>query len=66
MITFFPLWETMKKKGVSTYTLREKHHISSETIYRMKHNKSITLTTLNDLCETLDCEVWEIIKYEKN
>jgi len=56
----------MKKKGISTYTHREKHEISSETIHHMKHNKSVTLTKLNELCNILQCEVWEIIKYEKD
>jgi len=35
MITYAPLWETMKRKGITTYTLREKHNISGETIQRL-------------------------------
>ena len=66
IISFEPVWETMKAKNVTTYTLREKHNISSETIYRMKHNKAITTTTLDDLCKILDCKVDEVIKHIKD
>ena len=38
LITFDPLWETMK-------------------------NRSITLTTLNDICSILGCSVEDVILY---
>lgn len=28
MIVYTPLWETMRRRGVTTYTLREKYRIS--------------------------------------
>lgn len=36
MIIFNKLWETMREKGVSTYTLREKCGIDSKTVRRLK------------------------------
>lgn len=65
MILYTPLWETMKKKGITTYTLREKHHISSSTVQRLKKNMSVSTNTLNDLCTIIDCELHEIVKFEK-
>lgn len=62
MITFDPLWETMKK-GVSTYTLITKYSFSKGTLDALKHNRSITLATLNDICFILDCTVEEVILY---
>ena len=64
MITYKPLWETMKKKGVSTYTLINKHNISSSTIHRLRHNQGVTTQLIDDLCKILNCNVEEIIKYE--
>ena len=46
LITFDPLWETMKKKGVTTYTLITKYSFSKGTLDALKHNRSITLATL--------------------
>ena len=64
MITYRPLWETMKKKGVSTYTLINKHNISSSTIHRLRHDQGVTIQLIDDLCKILNCKVEDIIKYE--
>ena len=64
MITYKPLWDTMKKKGVSTYTLINKHSISSSTIHRLRHDQGVTTQLIDDLCKILDCNVEDIIKYE--
>ena len=63
MIVFDKLWETMKAKGVSTYTLREKHSIESKTIRRLKANKNTTTDTLNKLCKILGCKLGDIAEY---
>ena len=63
MISYEPLYNTMKKKGISTYKLTESYNFSRGTLDRIKHNKPITTTTLNDLCIILDCKVEEIITY---
>ena len=63
MIKFDKLWETMKNKGISTYTLREKYDFDSKTISRMKTNKSTTTHTLNRLCGILNCELSDIAEY---
>ncbi len=65
MISYEPLWATLRQKGESTYTLIYKHGISSATIDRMKKGNGITTQKINDLCEILDCNVEDIIKYVK-
>lgn len=63
MISYEPFWETLKSRGVSTYTLREKHNINPNTLTRMKNNKYLSMRTIEDLCEILNCEIQEIVKY---
>ena len=63
LIVYSPLWETMKQKGITTYHLISKCGFSSSTINNMKHNKGISTTTLNDLCNILDCGVADIMKH---
>lgn len=65
MIVYTPLWETMKKKNVTTYTLREKWKISGSTVQRLKQNMSVSTNTLDDLCRLLDCGLDEIALYQK-
>lgn len=66
MIVYTPLWETMKAKGFTTYTLREKHGVSSSTIQRLRKNMSVSTNTLDDLCRLLDCKLSDIVIYVKD
>lgn len=63
MISYEPLWRTMKQRGVSTYTLINRYGISSATINRIKKGGGITTTKIDDLCAILNCRVEDIIEY---
>lgn len=63
MIVFDPLWETMKRRGISQYTLIKEYGVSTGTLDALRKNRSITLNTLNDLCRILQCPVEDIIRY---
>ncbi|MBU5446327.1 helix-turn-helix domain-containing protein [Blautia sp. MSJ-36] len=63
MISYKPFYETLLRKNLTEYWLIFKQGISPNTLHRMKHQKPITTTTLNTLCEILDCEVSDILKY---
>ena len=63
MIIFDKLWTTMKNKGVTTYTLREKHFVDSRTIRRLKANENMTTNTLSNLCTILNCRLEDIAEY---
>lgn len=63
MISYEPLWETMKKKGITTYRLLKDYSFSRGTLDSLKHNRNISTATLNDLCQILSCEVEDILKY---
>ncbi|MEG1886553.1 MAG: helix-turn-helix transcriptional regulator [Oscillospiraceae bacterium] len=63
MIVYDPLWETLKRKGLSTYTLRVKFQISGSTVQRLRQNMSVSTNTLNDLCNLLDCSLPEIAEH---
>ena len=63
MISYEPLWQTMERKQITTYTLINKYGINPRTIHNLKHNKSITLYTLEKLCFVLDCQAEGIVKF---
>ena len=65
LISYRPFYETLLKKGITEYNLIFKQGFSANTLYRMKHGKAISTTTLDALCYVLDCDVSEIIKFEK-
>jgi len=66
LIVYTPLWEAMKRKRFTTYTLREKYKISGSTVQRLKKNMSVSTNTLNDLCRLLDCQLYEVAEYRRD
>ena len=66
MISYEPLYKTMKEKGFTTYKLINDYGISRSLIDRLKHNRPITTVTLNDLCTILDCKVEDVMVYIKD
>lgn len=62
MRDYAPLWETMQRKGVTTYTLINTHKFSKGTIYKLKHNQNVNIQTLEDLCEILECNIQDVVK----
>ena len=63
MIDYSPFWQTLKLSNESTYTLINKHRISSSTIDKLRKNKPLNTTTLNDLCRILDCQIQDVCQY---
>ncbi|MEE1504669.1 MAG: helix-turn-helix transcriptional regulator [Acutalibacteraceae bacterium] len=63
MISYAPFWETLKKQGITTYTLINKFNISSATIDRMKKGNGISTMKINDFCKILNCKVEDIVEY---
>ena len=63
LISYEPFWATLKAKNITTYTLINKHNISSATIDRMKKGGGISTMKIDDFCRILNCKVEDIIKY---
>lgn len=63
MIVYDRFWATLKSSAQSTYTLIKDHHISSSTIDKLRKNKPLNTTTINDLCIILECRVEDIMEY---
>ena len=63
MMSYRRFWETLRASGESTYTLIKNHHISSSTLDKLRKNRPVTTTTLNDLCRILNCRVEDIVEY---
>lgn len=62
MISYSPLFETMKKKNVSSYRL-EKMGFSRATYYSIRKGNSVSTNTIDLLCKLLECNVADVITY---
>lgn len=63
MISYEPFWKTLHASAESTYTLIKKHRISSSTIDKLRKNKPLNTTTINDLCRILNCRIEQVMEY---
>ena len=63
MISYRPFWATLEKSSETTYTLINKHNINPTTINRLRNNKPVTTTTLNDLCTILKCALDDVAEF---
>ncbi len=63
MILYTPLWNTLAKKGYTTYTLRQVWGLGGGTVQRLQKNLSVSTNTLDDLCRLLVCDLADIVQY---
>lgn len=62
MISYEPLFKTMKSKGITSYRLA-KMGFPMSNYYAMKRGNNISTHTLNQLCKLLQCRIQDIIEY---
>lgn len=63
-IKFKKLFTLMKKRGLSTYKIRQENIISQSALTALKNDKSVTTDTLDKLCKALNCQPGDIMEYE--
>lgn len=62
MYNFEPFFDFIKDNNISLYSLNKDYLISKSTIDRMKHNQSITITTIDKICNSLHCDIKQVVK----
>jgi len=65
MISYEPFYQTLIKKNITEYNLIYKQGFSANTLYRIKKGKAISTKTLDALCDALDCQVEDVIRFVK-
>lgn len=63
MIVYDKLWDTLKEKNISQYTLIKHYGISPAQITRLKRNESVSIHTIDMFCKILHCRVEDIMTF---
>lgn len=69
MVSFLPFRELIKKRGITTYYLRNKcgeYNLGNKTIERLMNDQSVSTNTIDALCQILDCEVTDIMEVKQD
>jgi DNA-binding Xre family transcriptional regulator len=63
MIIYDKLWQTLREKDISQYSLIHKYKISTGQLDRLRKNENVSTHTLNLLCGILKCSLSDIAEY---
>ena len=63
MISYEPLFQTMKEMGITSYRLI-KMGFPQSNYYAIKRGENISTHTVDQLCRLLACDVADIMRYE--
>ena len=62
MISYEPLFRTMKDRGITSYRLQQMG-FNRATYYSIKVGNSISTNTVEQLCKLLHCRVEDVLVY---
>lgn len=65
-ISFQPLWNTLKERGMRKEDLRLAAGLTTNMIANMGKGKNISMETLVRICEALNCGIMNVIKLEQD
>lgn len=63
IISYEPLWNTLRERNISQYELIKKYHFSTGTLDALRKNRSITLNTLHDICIMINCGITDVVEF---
>ena len=64
-ISYNKLWKLLIDKKMKKYQLREKAHISSNSVAKLGKNEIVSLEVLMKICDVLECDIGDICSFEK-
>jgi len=64
-LDYSPLFETLKERGETGYSLVNKRGFSQGTYHRIRRGLVVHSTALAQLCYLLDCELNEVAKLKQ-
>ena len=65
-ISYQPLWNTLKERGMRKEDLRLAAGLTTNMIANMGKGKNLSMETLVRICEALNCGIMNVIKLEQD
>ncbi len=64
-ISYEGLWNILNERGISKTEFRKLINISTVTLAKMSKNEPVSMSVIETICLTFQCEIEEIMKIEK-
>ena len=65
-VSYNGLWKLLIDKNMKKVDLINNLGISSSTVAKMTKGETVSMNILEKICDEMDCDVGDIIHYEKN
>lgn len=62
-VSYNKLWKLLIDKGINKTQLKEKAKISTNAIAKLGKNETVSLSTLESICNTLSCSIEDIMEF---
>ena len=62
-VSYAKLFDLMGQKGLKKVDLRKTYNLNPKTVDSLVNNRSVTVDTIMQLCEILDCQPGDIMEY---
>ena len=60
------VYEELQQRGISSYTIKKNNLMSQSTLSKLKNNDtSITLSSLDKICQLLQCDISDVVEYKE-
>lgn len=65
-VSYKKLWKLLIDKEMLKKDLQEKSGISWNSLTKMSKGKTVSLEVLKKICETLDCDIADIVEFTRD
>lgn len=63
MIKYDKLWTVIRSKNLTKQMLNKSFNVSKSQLHRLQHNQTVSVNTIDRLCNILSCEVADIMEH---
>ena len=65
-VSYDKLWKLLSDKGIKKTVLISEAKISSRSMAKLGHNEDVSLDVLRKICKVLECDISDIMSFEKD
>ena len=65
ILSYDPLWKTLKTKKMKKQDLQNAAQLSKGTITKMGKDESVTLDVIVRICNALDCDIVDVVEVQE-
>lgn len=62
-VSYNKLWKLLIDKGLNKTQLKDKAGISTNAIAKLGKNETVSLSTLEEICQALSCSIEDIVEF---